>query len=193
MRRAVFLDRDGTINEDRGYVHDREDLVLLPGAAEGIGRLNGTGMPVFVITNQSGVGRGYYTRADVEAFHARMRESLAGRGARIDGIAYCPHHPDDGCACRKPRPGMMEALARQHGVDLGASFVVGDAASDLEAARNVGACPILVRTGLGQRTLEALEGLAVQPAYIARDLDEAARWIVGQAVPVTTIGEGRGV
>ena len=192
MRRAVFLDRDGTINEDRGYVHAREDLVLLPGAAKGIGRLNGTGMLVFVITNQSGVGRGYYTRADVEAFHVRMREILAERGARIDGIAYCPHHPDGGCACRKPRPGMMEALARQHGVDLGASFVVGDAARDLEAARNVGACPILVRTGLGQGTLEALEDLAVQPAYIARDLDEAARWIVGQAVPVTTIGEGRG-
>ncbi len=172
---AVFLDRDGTINEDEGYISNPEDLVLLPGAAGAIGRLNREGIKVIVITNQSGVGRGYYTPQDVRAVNRRLDELLALDGARLDGVYYCPHNPDDKCGCRKPETGLIVRAAEEHSVDLESSFVVGDKASDMGLARGVNAKAVLVLTGVGLEERDKLD----EPAdHVAEDLPGAVGWIL---------------
>jgi len=142
---AVFLDRDGVINEDRGYVHRWEDFSFLPGAIEALRRLQQKGYLLVVITNQSAVARGLCTEADVLALHERMCAFLRERGIELAGIYHCPHHPQGSvsdyaiaCACRKPEPGMILRAAQAHGIDLSRSLVVGDKLSDLEAGRAAG-------------------------------------------------------
>ncbi|MFQ5735703.1 MAG: D-glycero-alpha-D-manno-heptose-1,7-bisphosphate 7-phosphatase [Thermodesulfobacteriota bacterium] len=174
---AVFLDRDGTINIDTGYLSKPEELVLIPGAAEAIRRLNGLGVKVIIITNQSGVGRGYFTDADVDRVNARLAALLGLEGARIDGVYYCIHRPGDGCGCRKPQNGLTLKAAEEHGVDLSRSFVVGDKASDVELAWGSGARGVLVLTGNGP---EELEKMARRPDHVAPDLREAVEWIIGE-------------
>lgn len=150
LRPALFLDRDGVLNEEVDYLHDPARLVMIAGSGAVIADCNRAGVPVLAVTNQAGIGRGYY---DVEAFwrvaHA-ISAALAGEGAHIDGWYFCPHRPDDGCACRKPRPGMFAAAAAEHGIDLARSVFVGDKISDLEAGRNAGTRTLLVRTGYGR-------------------------------------------
>lgn len=177
-RPAVFLDRDGTLNVEKEYLHRWEDWEWIPGAIDAIKRLNEAGYLVIVVTNQSGIARGYYTEADVLALHQRVDEDLRHHGARIDAYYYCPHHPQHGavrdCECRKPEPGMLLAAAREHDIDLTRSFVIGDKAADVEAALAVGATPILVLTGYGQQ-----EQRDVPPAtFIARDVAAAVAWIL---------------
>lgn len=142
---AVFLDRDGVINEDRGYVHRWEDFSFLPGAIEALRRLQQKGYLLVVITNQSAVARGLCTEADVLALHERMRAFLREQGIELTGIYYCPHHPQGSvsdyaiaCSCRKPEPGMILRAAQEHGIDLSRSLLVGDKLSDLEAGRAAG-------------------------------------------------------
>jgi D-glycero-D-manno-heptose 1,7-bisphosphate phosphatase len=154
LRPAVFLDRDGTLNEDLGYVHRFEDFHWLPGAKDAIRRLNAAGVYVFVVTNQSGVARGLFGEDAVAALHARMREDLRAIGAWIDDFRYCPHHPDVGadayrriCACRKPAPGMILDLIAHWPVDTGASVMVGDKAIDADAGRAAGIAAEIVRGG----------------------------------------------
>ena len=145
-RPALFLDRDGVLNEDPGYVHRWEDFQWIPGAREAVAAFNKAGWWVFVVTNQSGVGRGYYTEADVVALHARMSESLAEVGGRIDRYYYCPQHPDAALEAyrhpdppdRKPNPGMILRALAEHPVDLARSIMVGDKDADVEAARRAG-------------------------------------------------------
>ena len=145
-RPALFLDRDGVLNEDPGYVHRWEDFRWIPGAREAVAAFNRAGWWVFVVTNQSGVGRGYYAETDVVALHARMSESLAEIGARIDAYYYCPQHPDAKLDAyrhpdppdRKPNPGMILRALAEWPVDLSRSIMVGDKESDLEAARRAG-------------------------------------------------------
>jgi len=158
----VLLDRDGTINEDRGYVHRWEDFAFTPGAAEAIRALNDAGYRVVVVSNQSGVGRGYYTEQDVLALHQALDAELACHGARIDAYYYCPHHPDAGCACRKPALGLFEQVCLDAPIALEASWMIGDKLDDMEFA---------VRAGL--------RGLRVGPEGEVRTLAEAIQIVLG--------------
>lgn len=175
QKTAVFLDRDGTINVDTGYLSNPDELTLIEGSSEAVKKLNGYGLKVIVVSNQSGAGRGYFTASDIASVNARLAELLEKDGARIDGAYYCPHRPDEDCPCRKPRPGMVLKAAVEHGVDPGVSYVVGDKASDVELARNTGAKSVLVMTGMGKG--EAAK-LSVPPDHIAADLMAAVEWIL---------------
>ena len=157
-RRAVFLDRDGTINVERDYLHRIADFEFIPGAPEAIKRLSDAGFLVIVVTNQAGVARGYYDETAVAALHEHIQQLLAEYGTRIDAFYHCPHHPTEGigdyrieCDCRKGSPGMLLQAAREHDIDLDRSFMVGDKLADVEAGINAGCQPILVRTGYGSR------------------------------------------
>jgi D-glycero-D-manno-heptose 1,7-bisphosphate phosphatase len=176
--RFVLLDRDGTINVEREYLSDPAGVVLLPNAAAGLRRLRALGFGLIVISNQSGVARGYFKAADVDAVNARLAALLRAEDVVLDGIYICPHAPDAGCACRKPAPGLVLEAARQHGFDPRLAIMIGDKALDIETGRRVGARTVLVRTGYG-RAVEA-QG-EPRPDYVADDLLDAAsaisRWV----------------
>jgi D-glycero-D-manno-heptose 1,7-bisphosphate phosphatase len=187
-RPAVFLDRDGTINEQMGYINHLSRFHLLPGVAAAIRRLNKLKVPVLVVTNQSGLARGYFPPALLTEVHERMVELLAAGRARVDGIYVCPHHPEArrpeyrlDCDCRKPKIGLFTTAAAEHGIDLAASFVVGDRWSDLKAAAACGAASVLVLTGYGRGDLEYIgPGQQLQPDHVAEDLPAAVDWIIEQ-------------
>ncbi|HEY75931.1 MAG TPA: D-glycero-beta-D-manno-heptose 1,7-bisphosphate 7-phosphatase [Thermoflexia bacterium] len=154
MRRAVFIDRDGVICRNReDYVKDWEEFHFLPGALDALARLARTDLRVVVVTNQSAINRGIVPVDVVESIHARMVEAIEARGGRIDGIFYCPHRPDEGCNCRKPRPGLLLQAAEALDLDLEGSYLIGDAESDLQAGRAVGCRRFMVLTGRGRRQL----------------------------------------
>jgi len=163
--RLIILDRDGVINQDSDdYIKSPDEYIPLPGSLEAIARLNQAGFLVAVATNQSGLGRGLYDQDTLDAIHAKLHEALAQVDGHIDGIFYCPHAPEDQCDCRKPAPGLLRQISEHFAIPLTGVPFVGDALRDLQAARAVGASPILVRTGKGMRTLdkgEALEGVPV--------------------------------
>lgn len=144
MTWAAFLDRDGTIVVDKHYLADPDGLELLPNALDGLRELRDLGARLVVVTNQSGVARGYFPVEAVERTHMRLRELLAQGGIELDGIYVCPHGPDDGCACRKPGSELFERAADDLGLDLNTSFVLGDKDADVEAGRRIGATPVLV-------------------------------------------------
>ncbi|PYV09769.1 MAG: D,D-heptose 1,7-bisphosphate phosphatase [Acidobacteria bacterium] len=186
--RAVFLDRDGTVSEEVGYVNHIERLRLYPFSAAAVRRLNEAGLRTVVVTNQSGVARGYFPEALVAEVHARLVAELAAGGARLDAIYYCPHHPEarvasyrKECDCRKPKVGMLQRAARELSVDLSRSFVVGDRYRDLEPAFRTGAFSILVLSGYGRG--EYAYGRATWPRapdHVAENLLDAAGWILGR-------------
>lgn len=170
----VFLDRDGVINENRAdYVKSLSEWVPIDGAMEAIASLSGAGHPVVVVTNQSALARGYCGVRQVEAIHKRLKELAEDSGGIISGIYYCPHHPDDGCLCRKPQTGMI--LRARDDLDLPhGGYMVGDAASDMELGERAGLKTILVLTGRGEDQLEIMRsGGAVLPWRVARDITEA--------------------
>jgi D-glycero-D-manno-heptose 1,7-bisphosphate phosphatase len=177
--RFAVLDRDGTINVEREYLSHPEQLELLPGAAPGLRHLRTLGLGLVVITNQSGIGRGYFNRAGLDLIHDRLRELLAAEGIRLDGIYVCPHHPSDGCTCRKPQPELLERAAREHQFKPSESFVIGDKAIDIELGERVGATTLLVRTGYGAQVAalppgEIMTQAAVTWDYVVDDLANAA-------------------
>jgi D-glycero-D-manno-heptose 1,7-bisphosphate phosphatase len=183
--RAIFIDRDGTLNEDIGYVSTPDQLNLYPWAGEALRLINGSGFKAVVITNQSGIARGLYDERTLDAIHSRMIEELAREGARVDAIYYCPHHPEMGdaryridCDCRKPQTGLLDAASREHNIDLAGSFVVGDKASDINLATNAGARSALVLTGYGRETFDHAERWPCTPAIVAENLLEAVRQIL---------------
>jgi len=188
LQPAVFLDRDGTINEQMGYINHLSRFHLLPGVGQAIRTLNQFGLPVVVVTNQSGLARGYFPESLLDAVHAEMRRLLALDGARINGLYVCPHHPEAkeeryrlACACRKPKTGLLEQAAAEMGLDLRRSYVVGDRWSDLRCGAAVGAATILVLTGYGRGDAAYIgPGQAVQPDYVAEDLTAAVRWILAR-------------
>lgn len=152
--KLLILDRDGVINQDSdAYIKSLDEWIPIPGSIEAIAQLSKAGWTVAVATNQSGIARGYYSLATLDAMHARLRELVAAQGGEVGLIVYCPHGPDDGCDCRKPRPGMLRTIANHYAVDLAGVWFVGDSKGDLEAARAVDAQPVLVRTGKGEQTL----------------------------------------
>lgn len=174
---AVFLDRDGTINVEKSYVYRLADWEWLPGAIEGIRRLNRAGFKVIAVSNQSGIARGYYTMRDVDDLHFEINEELKRQGAWIDAFYYCPHHPDFGsireCRCRKPAPGLILDSARDMHLDLASSYLVGDKSTDVQAALAAGVVPILVATGYGPSERR----LVPQQVEYTEDLLEAAAYI----------------
>ena len=181
LKAAVFLDRDGTISEEVGYLNHISRFCMFPFAPAAIRKLNELGLLVFVITNQSGIARGYYPESLVHAVHDLMTIQLGDAGAYLDGIYYCPHTSSDACACRKPGPGMLDQASAEHGVDLTRSFVVGDRHSDVELAHRVGARSIMVRTGYGQgEILWHASKWTLKPDFIAADLAAAVDWILEQ-------------
>lgn len=164
--RLVILDRDGVINQDSDdYIKSPEEWIPLPGSLEAIARLNQAGFTVAVATNQSGIGRGLYDLETLEAIHAKLHGLLAEQDGHIDGIFFCPHTPEEHCDCRKPAPGLLQQISEHFGVALLGVPMVGDALRDLQAARAVGASPMLVRTGKGMRTLEQGEDLEDVPVF----------------------------
>jgi D-glycero-D-manno-heptose 1,7-bisphosphate phosphatase len=187
MTRAVFLDRDGTVLEEAGYLDRLERLVFFPFAIDAIRLLNRGGFAVVVTTNQSGIGRGMYKEEFVLRAHEVVDAAVTAGGGRIDGYYYCPHHPDAEieeyrlrCECRKPGPGMMQRAASDLQLDLAGSFAVGDKLSDLQAAAAAGATGILVRTGYGRSSERALRP-GIEPAVVVDDLIAAAAWILRHA------------
>ncbi len=152
--KLLILDRDGVINYDSdAYIKSLDEWFPLPGAVEAIARLSQAGWTVAVATNQSGIARGYYDLATLDAMHARLRELVAEQGGELGLVVYCPHGPDEGCNCRKPKPGMLEQIAAYYGVALKGVWFVGDSSGDLSAAQAVDCQPVLVKTGKGERTL----------------------------------------
>lgn len=181
MRRAAFLDRDGTINQEKEYLYRIEEFEFVPGAPQAIRLLNRADYLVVVVTNQSGVARGYYGEEEVERLHRHMDALLAAAGARVDAWLYCPHHPAGrgdyalSCSCRKPLPGMLLEAARRYSIDLKRSVMIGDKLIDVQAARAAGCRPILVRSGYGSRE----EGEVTGDVLVCDDLLQAAIRLAG--------------
>jgi D-glycero-D-manno-heptose 1,7-bisphosphate phosphatase len=190
-QRAVFIDRDGTINEDAGYLARIDEVKIYPFAAEAIRLINDAGFKTIVVTNQSGVARGYASERDLDVIHEHLKRELWARGAHLDGVYYCPHHPDIGgpgyrkiCDCRKPSPGMVQRAARDHNIVVASSYVIGDKVADLELGLRSGARPVLVLTGYGRITLERIAHADIKPVFVCENLLEAATRIVERSIAV---------
>ena len=181
-RRAVFLDRDGTLNIERELVRTPEDLELIPGAVDALRLLSTAGYALVVVTNQSAIARGLLQPRELEAVHASLRATLEASSVELTDILYCPHHPSAGepplrteCGCRKPEPGLITRAAEEHRLDLSASWLIGDAARDIEAGRRAGVRTLLVETGKG-----AQERSAFDPQMVVADIMAAAERIIEQ-------------
>ena len=188
---AVFLDRDGTINEEVGYLDSLDKLKIIPRAYKAIRLINESGMKAVVISNQAGVARGLFTEDFVKMINEYLQTALRQKGAYIDNFYYCPHHPTEGlepyrqvCECRKPAPGMLLQAAQDLNIDLTNSYLVGDRFNDMEAAKIAGVKGILVKTGFGQGLLQddGPDRATPQnePDFIAADILEAVKWILSQ-------------
>ncbi|SRR5579875_1042901 len=185
-RPVVFLDRDGTLNEEVGYIRDLSRLVLIRGAAAAVRRLNESGIAAVLASNQSGAARGYYSEEHIGALNQRLVDLLAAQGALLDAVYYCPHLEEGSvpalsvaCDCRKPAPGLVvRALTEHPDFDRQRMYVVGDKATDVELARNCGAKGILVETGFGSQVLAGTYQWPVQPDYTARGIGDAVDWIL---------------
>lgn len=174
---AVFLDRDGTINIDKGYVHRIEDWEWVPGAIESLIALKSAGFLVIVVTNQAGIARGYYDKTAMEDLHAKINHQLQQHGAQIDGFYHCPHHPEFGevrdCECRKPLPGMILKASQDYRLNLSGSWLIGDKVSDIQSGLAAGVKSILVKTGYGN----AESALLKEEVPCVENIEEAARYI----------------
>ncbi len=176
LRRAVFLDRDGTLNREiRSYVRRPEELEVFPWAGRALAKLAEKGIPLFLASNQAGVGKGLMSSADLDAVDARLRRELAGQGVSLAASYYCPHTDEDACDCRKPKPGLLLRGASEHGLDLSRSFMVGDSWRDMAAGRAAGARTVFVPTGLEPEVQRSRVGDLAD--YCAEDLEDAVRWI----------------
>ncbi|MFN0085781.1 MAG: D-glycero-alpha-D-manno-heptose-1,7-bisphosphate 7-phosphatase [Blastocatellia bacterium] len=186
MKRAIFLDRDGTLNEEVGYITDPARFRLFDFAAEAVRRINRADRLAIVVTNQSGVARGLYDEAFLAKIHEGMRSELRRAGAALDGVYYCPHHPEIGeapyrrdCRCRKPKPGMILRAARDFGLDLASCYMIGDRYGDVAMAHAAGARGVLLLSGHGRAEIERERvDWPREPDHIAETLIEAVSWIL---------------
>lgn len=177
-RRAIFLDRDGVLNEEGGaYVAHPENLQMLPGSAEAVARLTQAGWLVFVFTNQAGVGKGLVTVENLHAVHVRLSAEIESAGGKLTAIYACTHHPDAGCDCRKPKPGMLLQAAHEYGLDLTRCVAVGDTSRDIEAAKTVGCQALLVLSG-HTRAYDPAHFPGAQPDHVFPDLAQAVAWLL---------------
>lgn len=178
QQRVIFIDRDGVINQNRAdHVKTWSEFAFEWGALEGLVKLATLPLPIIVITNQGAIGRGMTSCDAVDEIHRRMIIAVQQAGGRIDDVLYCPHHPDDRCACRKPGPGLLIEAAARWNIDLKCSFLIGDAATDLEAGWAVGCQTALVKTGRGAEQLAHLQRLGKTGFEIVEDLIGAAHWV----------------
>jgi D-glycero-D-manno-heptose 1,7-bisphosphate phosphatase len=183
---AVFLDRDGVINENRSdHVRSWDEFRFLPGSLEAIARLHQAGVRVFVITNQAIVNRGMITREALDDLHSRMTTEIARHGGRVESVIYCPHRPDEHCGCRKPMPGLLTRAAVEHGIDLDRSVVVGDALADLQAGAAAGCRTVLVLSGRGREQLLLAREAEQSGFSVAPDLPAAVAQLLDRE-PVST-------
>ncbi|MCP9472211.1 MAG: lipopolysaccharide heptosyltransferase II [Nitrospira sp.] len=179
---TVFLDRDGTLNPDPGYIRSPDQYELFPGVADALAKLKRAGARLIVVTNQSGVARGFLSMRDLEAIHEKLARLLGETEVILDAVYVCPHHPDDGCGCRKPKTGLVDRAVRDHAIDLSRSYLVGDHEKDMELAKRVGARAVLVTTGaVTPQQVERLGDTGVVPDHVASSLEEAVEWIWGDA------------
>jgi D,D-heptose 1,7-bisphosphate phosphatase len=186
VNKAVFLDRDGTIVEDIGYLNNPQQIQFIPGSIEAIKKLNEAGYKVVVITNQAGVARGLITEDMLQTIDKTLHKFILNGGAHLDGVYYCPHHPEHGvhpykqeCECRKPHPGLIKRAHRDLNIDLSQSFMVGDKATDIQAGKRAGTKSILVESGRG---LGEKARLKQKPDYIAKNLLQAVDWLLENRV-----------
>ena len=187
-RPAVFIDRDGTLTEEVGYVNHPQRLNLLPRSAAAVRRLNEAGIAAVVATNQAGLARGYFTEEVMNAVNQRLVGELKRAGAHLDGLYVCPHHPTEGvpplradCDCRKPKPGLLQRAARELDLDLAASAMIGDRISDVAVGQAVGAAGVLVLTGYGRGEWEhQRHDWTVKPDHVAEDLLDAVEWVLAE-------------
>ncbi len=191
---TVFLDRDGTLNLDPGYIKSPDQLELFAGVPAALARLKRAGAKLIIVTNQSGIARGLFSPNELEAIHMKLVQLLETAGVSLDAIYVCPHHPDDGCDCRKPNRGMVDQAVREQSVDLDRSYVIGDQVRDIELARRVGARSILVTTGaVSPQEIEGLEKSGLTPDWVASSLAEAADWLIADASRLSVQTSGREV
>ncbi|MGZ8366278.1 MAG: lipopolysaccharide heptosyltransferase II [Nitrospira sp.] len=179
---TIFLDRDGTLNPDPGYIKSPDQFELFPGVSEALARLKQAGARLIVVTNQSGIARGLLSRKDLDAVHMKLKRLLDGAGVTLDAIYFCPHHPDDGCECRKPNRGMIDQAVRECRVNLDRSYLIGDHLRDIELAKRVGARSVLVTTGVvSPQDAEKLNASGTAADRIVSSLAEAADWLLSDA------------
>jgi D-glycero-D-manno-heptose 1,7-bisphosphate phosphatase len=182
-RKVVFIDRDGVINHDSPeYIKSEDEFVFIEGSPDAFGLLEKNGLEAVIITNQSVIGRKLVSPEGLERIFEKMRKGINEAGGRILDIFFCPHVPEDRCGCRKPEPGLLEAAAQKYGIDMNASFMIGDSSKDLAAAEKAGiGIKILVRTGNGEKTLAKIRnGEISRPDYVAANLLDAVSWIISR-------------
>ena len=184
-RKAVFLDRDGTLNADAAYASDYEQIAVYPESYEAVKEFNHAGLLTVVVTNQSAVGRGLLTEDGLNDIHSRLRASFAAHGSHLDAIYFCPHYPLSAdprygkeCDCRKPGTALALRAAADLGIDLGSSYIIGDKAEDIIFGMNIRAVPVLVLTGSGRESLAQLREQGLEPAFVAETILQAADWIL---------------
>jgi D-glycero-D-manno-heptose 1,7-bisphosphate phosphatase len=193
LRRAVFLDRDGTLCEEMGYLNHITRLRIFPFVTAAVRRLNDADFPVIVVTNQSGAARGIFPESLIAEVHERIRHDLAVSGARIDAFYFCTHRSEDGCDCRKPGTGLLERAARDHSLALPGSWVVGDRRADVDLARNAGARSVLVLTGYGRGEFEwHAPDWPYPPDFVAEDLAAAVEKILERESSANAAAAGSG-
>jgi D-glycero-D-manno-heptose 1,7-bisphosphate phosphatase len=187
LKPAVFLDRDGTLNEDVGYPACFEQVHVYPFAPDAVRKVNRAGLAAVVITQQSGVARGYFTEPDLVGLHSAFEAYFRDKGAALDAVYHCPHDTATetgpgpaSCSCRKPLPGLGLRAARELGLDLQASYMIGDKPDDLLFGLAIGARPVLVLTGFGLETMASVGPLGLKPAFIARDVLHAVEWVLDE-------------
>jgi D,D-heptose 1,7-bisphosphate phosphatase len=177
--KAIFIDRDGTINVDVHYLDNPDKFQMYPGVGEGVKKLKENGFKVIVITNQSGIARGYFTKKQLSNIHEKMRKEFQKFDIELDGIYYCPHHPDDNCNCRKPNTELFEKAVKEHNIDIKKSYVLGDKIQDISAGKKIGAGAILIpEPHLKGKFLSKNNDWESNPDYIADDFLDAVEWIL---------------
>ena len=188
--RAIFIDRDGTVSEEIGYMTDPSHYMVFPWTGQAIRKINDSGLKAILVTNQSGVGRGYFPENLVHGIHEILKDELSRAHATLDAVYFCPHHPDAGCDCRKPAPGMLFRARDELSIDLEHSYMIGDRYLDILTARAAGTHAVLVLSGDGSAQYAQHDRWDIQPDLVAENLLDAVERILGQAPPPSSDEQG---